>query len=46
MPIRKKNKLRNRIIFLLFVILVIFLTYYVPGRKADDMQYVEREISL
>ena len=45
MPIKKKNRRRNRIIFWLFVILAAFLTYYVPGRPGE-VQYVEREISL
>jgi len=44
-PIKKKHKKRNRIIFWLFVILAIFLTYYVPSRTGD-VQYIEREIGI
>jgi hypothetical protein len=36
MPLKKKNKLRGRIIFWLFVAAAVFLMVYVPSRPNDE----------
>ena len=44
MPLRKKKKIRNKIIFWTIAALVAFLMAYIPNRNPADVPYVEMEI--